>query len=110
MEDLQLFVAYKRELLEQKRAAYYKAAKKERKHRRRTKRCGTKSSMKSPLSELTNTIPPLTVKDYTKIADASFISFGQSTPSPSVPDSLYREHQSSRDVAFRFPQATFFFL
>ena len=106
VEDLQLFVAYDRELLEQKRAAYYREAKKERQHRRRssskrrTKRGSVKSSessIKSPSSQLTNTAPSPTVKDHTNIVDASFASLGQPTP-PFVSDSIDRDR---RDVAYR---------
>ena len=99
VEDLQLFVAYDRELLKQKRAAYNREARKERKHRRRTKTCSVKSSSKSPS---TNTAPSLTVKGHPNVVDASFASLGQPTPSPLVPDSIDRDR---RDVAYRFSQA-----
>ena len=85
VEDLKLFVAYERTLLEQKKAVHQIAAKKERKHQRRTKRGSVKSSMKSLSSELTNTIPLLTMKIH---ADSSFESFRQSIPSPLAPDSV----------------------
>ena len=95
-------MAYARYRLEQKKAAHHPAERKERKHRRSTKRSRVKSPITSLPSEPSNSVPSL-------IADASSRSVRQSSPSPLLVNSLHRDQQcdqqSSRDISFRFNQA-----